>query len=101
MRVFQISCLVLVILLINSSFVFSASANVCKECGGCLSVKSSDGKLINCADPPLGKLFKLVAGCHSCDCCGGCIDILLNDDTLITCKRSSVTILKDKTVIRY
>ena len=98
MRVFQISCLVLVILLINSSFVFSASSNVCKECGGCLSVKSSDGKLINCADPPL---IKLVAGCHSCDCCRGCIVILLNDGTVITCKRSFQTILEDKTVIRF
>ena len=100
MRVFQISCLVLVILVINSSSVFSASTDVCTSCGGCLSVKSSDGKLINCASPSKIKMT-ISAGCHSCDCCGGCIDILLPDGTLITCKNSFQSVLKDKTIVRF
>ena len=100
MRVFQISCLVLVILVINSSSVFSFSTAVCKSCGGCLSVKSSNGKLINCASPSENKVM-IADNCHSCDCCGGCIDILLNDGTLITCKRSFQSVLKDKTVLRF
>jgi len=99
MRVFQISCLVLVILVINSSSVFSAITDVCTSCGGCLSVKSSDGKLINCPSP---SVMRISAGCHGCDCCGGCIDILLSDGTLITCKRSNYqTVLKDKTIVRF
>ena len=100
MRVFQISCLVLVILVINSSSVFSSSTAVCESCGGCLSVKSSDGKLINCASPSENKVM-ISDLCHSCDCCGGCIDILLADGTLITCKRSFQSVLKDKTVVRF
>ncbi len=100
MRVFQILCLVLVILVINSNSVFSSKTAVCESCGGCLSVKSSDGKLVNCASPSENKVM-IAESCHSCDCCGGCISILLNDNTFITCKESSKVVLKDKTVVQF
>jgi hypothetical protein len=101
MRVFRISCLVLVILVINSSSVFSAITDVCTSCGGCLSVKSSDGKLINCPSPSRIEM-RVSAGCHGCDCCRGCIVIFLRDGTVITCKSSNFqTVLNDKTIVRF